>query len=114
MTSLWLYCIPHVDVFVAPSIEENFAATVFESLSCGTPAVAFDIGGMPDMITHKGNGYLATPFEVDDLAKGIVWVLRDADVQTLAENARAFVEKECTLEIQSARYKNLYQNILNG
>ena len=48
------------DVFVAPSIEENFSATVFESLSCGTPVVAFNIGGMPDMILHEKNGYLVS------------------------------------------------------
>ncbi len=54
------------DVFVAPSTEENLANTVLESLSCGTPVVAFDIGGMPDMITHKKNGYLRQ--NVDRLA----------------------------------------------
>jgi glycosyltransferase involved in cell wall biosynthesis len=101
------------DVFVAPSIEENFAATVFESLSCCTPVVAFRIGGMPDMITHQQNGYLAAPFDTDDLARGIHWVLEDAPSQLLSENARAFIEKECTLEIQAKRYKKIYDSILN-
>ena len=59
------------DVFVAPSLEENLANTVMESLSCGTPVVAFNIGGMPDMIEHQVNGYLAAPFEADDIAVGI-------------------------------------------
>lgn len=101
-----------VDVFVAPSIEENFAATVFESLSCGIPVVAFDIGGMPDMITHKENGYLAVPFDTTDLAKGIHWVLKQAPKSQLSENARSFIERECTLEIQAQRYKAVYDNVL--
>ena len=47
------------DVYVAPSIEENLANTVLESMACGTPVVAFDIGDlMPDAIDHKINGYL--------------------------------------------------------
>jgi glycosyltransferase involved in cell wall biosynthesis len=101
-----------VDVFVAPSIEENFSATVFESLSCGTPVVAFDIGGMPDMITHKQNGYLAKPYLVDDLAAGIKWVLEDPSYPNLSINARRFIENECTLEIQAKRYKRIYDSMI--
>lgn len=59
------------DVFVAPSMQENLANTVMESLTCGTPVAAFDVGGMPDMIVHGENGYLAKPFEISDLSKGI-------------------------------------------
>lgn len=65
------------DVFVAPSKQDNLPNTIVESLACGTPCVAFDVGGMPDMINHKVNGYLANPFDVNDLAEGIVWVLAD-------------------------------------
>jgi glycosyltransferase involved in cell wall biosynthesis len=101
-----------VDVFVAPSIEENFSATVFESLSCGTPVVAFDIGGMPDMITHKHNGYLAKPYLVDDLAAGIKWVLENTSWSNLSINARKFIENECTLKIQAKRYKRIYDSII--
>jgi len=41
------------DVFVAPSRQDNLPNTVMESLACATPVVAFNIGGMPDMIEHK-------------------------------------------------------------
>jgi glycosyltransferase involved in cell wall biosynthesis len=101
-----------VDVFVAPSIEENFAATVFESLSCGIPVVAYNIGGMPDMISHRNNGYLAEPFDTDDLANGIEWILTDAPQKELSKNARQYIERECTMEIQVSRYKSLYESIL--
>jgi len=102
-----------VDVFVAPSIEENFSATVFESLSCGIPVVAFNIGGMPDMISHMQNGYLAEPFDTNDLAEGINWVLSDSPLHQLADNARAFIERECTLQIQAKRYLEIYESILD-
>jgi len=65
------------DVMVTPSRQDNLPNTVVESLACGTPAVAFDIGGMPDMIEHKINGYLAKPFDTSDLGAGIDWVLSD-------------------------------------
>lgn len=59
------------DVFVAPSMQENLANTVMEALTCGTPVTAFSIGGMPDMIIHGENGYLAEAFDVQALVKGI-------------------------------------------
>lgn len=59
------------DLFVSPSVEENLANTVNESLASGTPVVAFDVGGMPDMIEHCINGYLAELKNSNDLAMGI-------------------------------------------
>ena len=47
------------DIFIAPSIQENFANTCLESFSSGTPVVAFKIGGMPEIIDHK-NGFYVT------------------------------------------------------
>jgi len=81
------------DVFVSPSVQDNLPNTVMESLACGTPCVAFDIGGMPDMIDHQQNGYLAKHFDVEDLASGIAWVLKDEErLQKLGVNGREKVE----------------------
>lgn len=100
------------DVFVAPSIQDNLPNTVMEALACGTPCVAFDIGGMPDMIEHQHNGYLAQPFDSEDLAKGIVWVLENKERhQKLCDRARQKAEQEFTLEIQARRYESLYHEI---
>ncbi len=101
------------DVFVCPSIEDNLPNTVLEALSCGTPVVAFNVGGIPDMVTHMENGYLATPKDVEDLANGIQWVLENEEQRKkLSYNARKKIENEFTLELQSERYKRLYQEIL--
>lgn len=101
------------DIFIAPSIQENLANTVMESLACGTPCVAFRIGGMSDLIEHQKNGYLAEPFKIEDLAQGIVWVLDNAERhQKLAEYARKKVEQEFAIEIQARRYMCLFAEIL--
>ncbi|MEI6330021.1 MAG: glycosyltransferase family 4 protein [Pseudanabaena sp. ELA645] len=100
------------DVFLAPSVQDNLPNTVMESLACGTPCVAFDIGGMPDMIDHQQNGYLAQPFDIDDLAKGITWVLEDDErLRKLGTNSREKVEQNFTLEIQANNYLSLYKDI---
>ncbi len=101
------------DVFVAPSVQENLANTVIESMACGTPCVAFQIGGMPDIIKHEHNGYLARPFDPEDLAKGIEWVLESGDYyHQLKEEARSIVQREFSQEIQARRYLELYEDIL--
>jgi glycosyltransferase involved in cell wall biosynthesis len=63
------------DVFVSPSLADNQPTTVMESLCCGTPVVGFDVGGIPDMIEHKVNGYLAKYQDAKDLADGIEFCL---------------------------------------
>lgn len=101
------------DVFVAPSIEDNLPNTVLESLACCTPCVAFAIGGMPDMINHKQNGYLAQPYNIDDLANGITWVIENQERhQKLCTNAFETIRQKFTLDIQAKSYLSLYEEIL--
>lgn len=103
------------DVFVAPSIQENLSNTVMEALACGIPCVAFKIGGMPDLIEHEFNGYLAKPYDPADLARGIDWVLSGRELWlSLSHNARAKVEREFELGLIAERYVELYSEILEN
>ncbi len=103
------------DVFVAPSREDNLPNTVVEALSCGVPCVAFAIGGMPDMIEHKRNGYLARPFDAEDLEKGIEFVLEDAvRWQELSFQAEEKAKKSFDAKTISRRYINLYEEVLRN
>jgi glycosyltransferase involved in cell wall biosynthesis len=101
------------DVYVLPSLQDNLPNTVMEALACGTPCVAFRIGGLPDMIEHKVNGYLAVPYEPADLAAGIAWVMRDHEQwQVLSGNARNKVEREFALCKVAMRYTELYAEVI--
>ena len=101
------------DVFVLPSTQENLANTVMEAIACGTPCVAFNIGGMPDLIEHHKNGYLAQPYRIEDFAQGIAWVLENKErYQKLSYRAREKTEQEFTKEIQARRYLSLFTDIL--
>ena len=73
------------DIFVNPSIEDNLPNTIMEALSCGIPVVAFNTGGIPDMVDHKHNGYLAKYKSAADLAAGINYVLENDNYDTLAD-----------------------------
>ena len=100
------------DVFVNPSIEDNLPNTIMEALSCGIPVVAFNTGGIPDMVEHRHNGYLAEYKSDDDLAAGINYVL-SSDTDALKTNARKKVLDNFTNEIVAAKYLAVYQSILD-
>jgi glycosyltransferase involved in cell wall biosynthesis len=101
------------DVMVVPSFQEAFGQTASESLACGTPVVAFNATGLKDIVDHEFNGYLAKPYEAEDLAQGIAWVLENPNrYQKLSHYAREKAEKEFTLEIQAHRYLNLYKSLI--
>lgn len=101
-----------VDVMVVPSLQENLSNAIMESLSCGTPVVAFGIGGNSDMIDHKQNGYLAKHFDTDDLKNGIEWILNN-NYETLCKNAREKVLKEFDSVVVAKKYIKLYEEILH-
>ena len=58
------------DVFVLPSLAENFPNTICESLLCGTPVVAFNTGGIPELI-NSGNGMVVSLRDSNELAAAI-------------------------------------------
>ena len=102
------------DVFIAPSREDNLPNTIVEALSCGVPCVAFNVGGMIDLIEHKNNGYLAEPFNIEDLAEGINFVLEDENRwNNLSENALNKAQKDYNINDISDKYIDLYDRLYN-
>ncbi|MDZ8068386.1 MAG: glycosyltransferase family 4 protein [Nostoc sp. DedQUE08] len=102
------------DVFVAPSRQDNLPNTVVEAIACGTPTVAFKIGGMPDLIQHKVSGYLAQPYEAEDLATGIQWVLQQQkESKSLSLAARRHAEYMFDPVRIAQQYVAVYKEAMN-
>ena len=81
------------DVFLTPSLQDNLPNTIAEAMSCGTPCVGFDVGGIPEMIDHQENGYVARYRDAADLAEGIRYVLsNDLRAAAYAKAAAAYNE----------------------
>ena len=87
--------------------------TALEAMACGTPVAAFHIGGLPDIITHQENGWLAKPFDTDDLARGIDWMLSDETrCRHLSQQARQSVIDKYSPQKIASRYMEVYRNLL--
>jgi glycosyltransferase involved in cell wall biosynthesis len=102
------------DVVAVPSRLEAFGQTASEAHACGTPVVAFNTGGLADIVAHRQTGYLAKPFDLHDLAAGIEWVLGPrADGQDLGSAAR---ERACRLwnsPVVARHYAKCYEAVLS-
>jgi glycosyltransferase involved in cell wall biosynthesis len=107
-------CYSAADVFLAPSLEDNLPNTVMESLSCGTPLAAFTTGGIPDMVKHKHNGYLAEYKSSADLAAGIAWIYNYPNRAELNFNARQTVEEYFSEKIIAEQHIELYKSLLKN
>ncbi len=100
------------DVFVLPSLSENLPNTIMEAMACGVPCVGFKVGGIPEEIDHKRNGYVAEYRSAEDLARGVRWILTEADYESLSRNAVHKVVQNYSQQSVALRYAEVYQQAL--
>jgi len=100
------------DVFVTPSLEDNLPNTIMEAMACGVPCVGFRVGGIPEMIEHQKTGYVAEIRNSADLAKGIGWVLCDADSKVLSAQSVRKVMRDYSQTSVAMQYTEVYQQAL--
>jgi glycosyltransferase involved in cell wall biosynthesis len=102
------------DLFVLPSLEDNLPNTIMESFACGTPVLAFNTGGIPEMVEHKNTGYLADYKSVEDLKNGLEFILNHPKPEELSKNALKKVKNEYNEQIVAKKYKEVYASLLNS
>jgi glycosyltransferase involved in cell wall biosynthesis len=98
------------DAMTIPSRQDNLPNTGLEAHACGTPVIAFNIGGLPDIVDHLKTGYLAQAFDTVDLARGIQWMLEDADrLKRLGQLARDRALHRWSYDIVAKQYERIYK-----
>lgn len=103
------------DLFVSPTRGEAFGLTILEAMACGTPAVAFGVGGVLDIIEDGETGKLAELENSVDLLGGVVELLRNPQRRRdMAEKGVQRVERQFTLDRQVARYREVFDSMLAG
>lgn len=101
-----------VDLFATPSLEENLPNTIMEAMACGVPCVGFNTGGIPEMIDHRQNGYVAAYKDAADLAEGMRWTLYEADYRELSRAAVSKVTTAYSQQSVAMRYIEIYNQAL--
>ena len=100
------------DVFVLPSLSENLPNTIMEAMACGVPCVGFRVGGIPEEIDHRRNGYVAEYRNAEDLARGIRWILTEADYEGLCQNAVHKVAQNYSQQSVAMKYLDVYHQAM--
>lgn len=106
------YC--SADMFLLPTTEDNLPNTMLESLSCGTPVVAFDTGGIPDVVINDRTGITVPKGDTQALGRAIVALSENPRQRDfLGKNGRALMTEQFTLEKNAQKYTALYQEVFN-
>ncbi len=101
------------DLFVFPSRADNAPLVVLESLACGTPVVAFDVGGLDELVIEGQTGVLAPPGDIVAFASAIAALVEEpARLAAMGPRGRAMVEAEHPERLAAARHIELYEELV--
>jgi glycosyltransferase involved in cell wall biosynthesis len=102
-------------VCILPSIWENFPYAVLEAMACGTPVIATDCGGFPELIENGISGFLVPVDDADALASRILDVLSKRNgASAMAANARRRIEKSFSVKRVLPNMLAVYDYALAG
>ena len=103
------------DVLLFTSREDNCPNMILEAMACGLPVVAFEVGGVPELVEHNKSGLLAKPFDVSSLCEHLKTILRNAELrQAMGRTALTAVTTSFTLDAQARLYRDLYTRLITG
>lgn len=99
------------DLLLMPSQGETFGLVAAEAMACGTPVIAFEVGGLTDVIPNEEIGILIPRNDVRLMAKAVTTLLNDANRRnTIAENATTWVTTEFNLSRHTGLMLSIYES----
>lgn len=101
-------------LYVTTSLQDNLPNTIVEAMACGTPCVGFRVGGIPEMIDHQQNGYVADYKDAADFAKGIQWCLDPLNYTSLCEKAHEKAVATYSEDRIARRYTEIYNLMMQS
>ena len=99
------------DLLMMPTLMDNLPNTIVEAMACGIPCVGSNVGGLPQMITHGVDGYLAHLRDAHDFAQGIEQLLSSANYDQMATAARQKAVKSYSEEAVARKYIEIYEQV---
>lgn len=102
------------DIYVQPSRREAFGIALAEAMFLGKPAIAFAVGGIPEILVSEKVGFLAEPENSKDLAEKIRKMILSKQRKEIQTNGQNFVKENFTIQKIVKKYENLYIWITNS
>ncbi len=103
------------DLFVLPSLEDNFPNTMLEAMSCGTPVVAFEVGGIPDVAKNGVTGWTMPLGDIAAMAAAILDCIFADDLrEQRGQASRQVMAEQYALTVQAQRYLELYADLIHN
>jgi len=100
-------------IFVLPSFREAFAVVNLEAMSCETPVISTNVGGIPDAVQDGKNGIIVPHNNTLRLAEAIQNLLDNEDIRiSFGQEGRKLVVKSFSLEVIVQRLYDLYKKLL--
>jgi phosphatidylinositol alpha-1,6-mannosyltransferase len=101
------------DVFVFPGFQESLGMVFLEAQSCGLPVVAFDNGGISEVVQDKNTGFLVPLYDFDTFVQTISRLLNEKDLcQKMGQAARAYVREFHDLEMNCRDMETALENVV--
>lgn len=101
------------DLMLLLSEKEAFGLVLLEGFACGVPAIATNIGGIPEVVEDGKNGYLVEPGDVEAVAVQALKIFSDAELyECLCQNALLTVKEKFNSETIVSQYEELYYRIV--
>ncbi len=102
------------DILLYPSIADTFGLVAAEAQACGLPVAAFETGGVPEIVEHKKTGYIAEYKDIDNLIKGVEYLLNLSleETEKMRNSSINKTKTSFTLDLMTDGYLQLYEKIL--
>jgi len=101
------------DIFVLPSLEDNLPNTILEAMSCGTPVVAFDTGGIPEMVESGVTGKIVPLGDSVKMGEALLSLIFGPDQrEAMGKECRKIIEERYALNVQARAYLDLYEELV--
>jgi glycosyltransferase involved in cell wall biosynthesis len=104
-----------LDVLLAPGVGDGFGRTLIEAMLSGTPVIASDSGGHPEIIEHRVTGFLFPPDDPNALAAAAIDLLKDRPkAMALTKFARRYAIDSFSADRHADQVMSLYERVVVG
>jgi len=106
------YVYSAANLLIHPSIADTLPNVIIEAMACGTPAIGFDVGGIPEIIQDGVNGMIVKETSSSDLAYALDYIQKDSKL--LDQNSRRFCRESVEINYDYLQQANKYKQIFNS